>query len=425
LETELYIFQRADVKNAERWFCSYKLNGIKRIYKALGVMSQESAAKLARRELTSAEEKFELYGATAVLGKNKISDALKFFKDHGQNLVSETRYQQILGDWNNHLYRFFGANTAIDKRLQKRMSSYVEYRRRVVHRGTGKRLQAAASTLKLEIVSAKQLLKIARESGGIGDDVGNLTIGIKKSKLQQGKSSSTTFADAEVDQINAFFDADAEELSEMIGGQSHSSRTAQRNLYLLERLRFFVALAFSTGARVNELRQVRHADFTVDSGGEFKTLRIRKSKTKAGTNRNAYIDDEIWSIRAAYARYGKHCKTSKPNSLVFAENEGNLAEQQARVLLNVGNSFTAFLKKHRMVYEKTHGKRRRNFFATRHYFISKCVNDGVLAFDVAQTAGTSVAQIERTYYENDAATTVKNIERQKTTKRRSSLRVVK
>jgi integrase len=238
----------------------------------------------------------------------------------------------------------------------------------------------------------------------------------RRSKLEQGKSRSTTFQDTEIDQIKAHFDRDAEELKAMLGGQSHSSRTAQLHLYRLERLRFFVALAFATGARVNELRQVRHVDLHVNSREEFKTLRIRKSKTRAGSNRNAYIDNAIWDIQEAYTRYWSYCKTSKPNSHVFGEEERNQAAQQARVLLKVGDSFTKFLRKHRMIYEKVQGKRRRNFYATRHYFISKCVNDGVLVFDVAQ--------IERTYYENDAATTVSNIERQKTRNRRASLRAV-
>ncbi len=421
LERELYIFQRSDVRNQDRWYCSFKLTGVKRVYKTLGVMTQERAATLARRELSLAEAQLENYGASAVLGRNTISDAFKFFKSNAQNLLSEGRYKQILGDWNTHLYKFFGAKTVIDKRLQKRMAGYVEYRRRVVNKRTGERLHAKISTIKLEIVSAKQMLKLAREAGGIGADVGNLTIGIKKETLREGKSASTTFEHEEVEQIQAHFDSDAENVKAQIGLNSIAGRTAERRLYLLERLRFFVALSFSTGSRVNELRQVRHADFLEN----FEILRIRKSKTRTGSNRNAVIDNSIWDIKKAYSRYMNYCKTSKKNSLIFAGEEGQTDEQFPTLLKKAGSTFSKFLKNHKMLYEKKHGKRRRNLLATRHYYITKQVDDGQDAFQVSRWCGTSLRQIERTYYELDAKTAADTARAQRVKSKRASLKVVK
>ena len=421
LEKELYIFQRSDVQNRDRWYCSFKLTGVKRVFKTLGVVSQEQAAKKARKELSLAEEQLDNYGASAVLGRNTISDAFKFYKSNGKNLLSEGRYKQILGDWNTHLYKFFGAKTVIDKRLQKRMAGYVEYRRRVVNKRTGEKLHAKISTIKLEIVSAKQMLKLARDAGGIGSDVGNLTIGIKKEKLREGKSASTTFEHEEVEQIQTHFDSDAEKLSALIGDNSISGRTAERRLYLLERMRFFVALSLSTGSRVNELRQVRHADFLEN----FEILRIRKSKTRTGSNRNAVIDNSIWDIKNAYSRYLNYCKTSKKNSLVFGAEEGGAEEQYSTVMKKIGQTFSKFLKSHKMLYEKKHGKRRRNLLATRHYFITKQVNDGQEPFQVSRWCGTSLRQIERTYYELDAKTTAETARSQRVRSKRASLKVVK
>ena len=79
LEDELYIYQRADVKHPNRWYCSFKLKGVKRINKSLGVMSQGSAAKLARRALADAETQLDLHGTTALLGRNTIGDAVAWF----------------------------------------------------------------------------------------------------------------------------------------------------------------------------------------------------------------------------------------------------------------------------------------------------------------------------------------------------------
>ena len=417
LEDELYIYQRADVKHPNRWYCSFKLKGVKRINKSLGVMSQESAAKLARRALADAETQLDSHGTTALLGRNTIGDAVAWFNKNGGNILSETRYKAIASHWKNHLAPFFGAKTVIDKRLQEKMATYVEYRRRIINKKTGKRAKATASTIKIEIISAKQLLKLAREAGGIGSDVGNLTIGIQKKKLAQGKSRTTTFTDSEIEDIQNTFDSDALALKTQIASKIKLTRNAGNLLYQLERLRFFVALSFTTGARVNELRQVRHTDFSND----FKTLRIRKSKTRAGTNRQAYIDNEIWNIRSAYNRYLKYAKTRRPQSLVFADKEGDAEKQESHIMTNAGQSFSTFLKKHKMLYEKVHGRKRRNLLAARHYFITKMVNDGVDAFQVSQITGTSVAMIEKTYYEADADMTVHLIEKQKITNTRRQI----
>lgn len=414
LEGELYIFQRGDVRNSQRWYCSYKLHGIERIYRSLGVVSQERASKLARRELDQAETNLDLYGPSAVVGANRIRDAVQWFRQNGQNLVSDDRYRVIVSHWDNHFSRFFGSKTVIDKRLQRRMSTYVEYRRGAKDKRTGKRKRAAASTLRLEIVSAKQLLKLAREHAHIGDDVGNLSIGIRRAKLALSKSRSTTFQDSEIDEIRDLFDREASELQQQIADKAPRLGLLEHQLFSLERLRFFVALSFASGARVNELRQVRHGDF----GEDFKTLKIRKSKTRKGTNRTTFLDNEIWDIEQAYLRFKPYSLTHTKNGLVFVDKKG-------KVLVSAGQSFSEFLKRHRMLYDKVHGKRRRNLFAVRHYWITKQVNDSVSSFDVARSAGTSLKMIEETYYEDSPSALVENFEKQKGSRRQTRLRRVK
>jgi len=415
LEGELFIFQRDDVANVDRWYASYKLSGYKRIYKALGVISNEQAAKLARRELMQAEQALEEFGDAVLLGKNTIADAVKWFKDDAGQFLSEGRHRSIAAHWRVHLYKFFGGKTVIDRRLQDRMSSYVEYRRRIVNKKTGKKLHATISTIELEIVSAKQLLKMAREHAGIGNDFGNLTLKLNRQKLRKQKTRSTTFTDAEVEKIQRLFDADSQELRNKIAAGKYGN--AALRLFFLERMRFFVALSLASGARVNELRQVRHRDLSND----FKSLRIRRSKTVKGSNRSAFLDNSIWDIEEAYGRFMQFSKTTKKNELVFL---GKADEDSEKVLLEVGMSFSKWLKKHRMLYEKKYGKRRRNMLACRHYFITKQINDGQSPYIIATSCGTSLKQIESTYYENDSAELVKNFEEQITKKRRGGMKVV-
>ncbi|MFP6654636.1 MAG: hypothetical protein VCB25_03340, partial [Myxococcota bacterium] len=126
---QLFIYLRDDVGHDKRWYCSYKLKGIKRIYKSLGIMSEVEASKLARRELADAEKRLELYGANTAFSKNTVGDAFRWFKKNGENYVGVTdsagRYKTIMSHWNNHLLKFFGSKTVIDERLQSRMGKYV------------------------------------------------------------------------------------------------------------------------------------------------------------------------------------------------------------------------------------------------------------------------------------------------------------
>jgi integrase len=433
---QLYIYTRDDIKLETRWYCSFKVKGAKRVFKSLGIMSEAEASKEARKVFYDAEKRLKQYGSNIALSKNTVGDAYKFFKESGEHYVGVTdsagRYKTIMSHWNNHLLKFFGSKTVIDERLQSRMGKYVEYRRRVINKKTGKRLHAKISTIKLEIVSAKQLLLLARQKG-IGSDFGNLTLELSKSKLKNQRSKSTTFTAAEVEDIKGHFDREAIELETILSEthqivdsasliRSRSARTAARRLFLLERLRFFVAVALATGARVNEIRQIQHGDFRQD----FKTVKIRRSKTAKGSNRTAWIDNEIWNIDAAYTRYMRHAKTRKSDSLVFADEEGNVTKQQSDLLKSVGGSFTKFLRRNKMLVDKKYGREKRNFYSTRHYFISKQANEGKAIAAVASSCGTSIAMIDATYYSNIGDELDETMSKKKSTvTKKSKLRSIK
>ena len=173
-------------------------------------------------------------------------------------------------------------------------------------------------------------------------------------------------------------------------------------------MRFFVALAFASGGRVNELRQVRVGDISK----EFKSLRIRKSKTTKASNRHAYLDNELWDVRDAYKRYVKACKTAG-RGLDTAQGKEifpsvNSADSGMKT---VGQSFLRFLRKHKMYYDKVHGKRSRSLLAVRSTWITHQINKGVDAYLVAQSAGTSLAMIEATYYKTNEKALVSAFEK--------------
>ena len=65
--------------------------------------SEEAAKKRARQELLHAEQQFLRYGASAVLGKNTVGDALKWFRENAKEYLSAGRYKTILSHWDTHL----------------------------------------------------------------------------------------------------------------------------------------------------------------------------------------------------------------------------------------------------------------------------------------------------------------------------------
>jgi integrase len=402
LEGELFIYQRSDVADKRRWYCSYKLKGHKRVYVNLGVCTQAEAKKEARQELMKAEDILKDYGEDAVFGKHTVKHAHSWFVKHGRQYVrSDGRYETIVAHWRRHLLDFYGRSTVIDKKLKDRTSKYLDYRRRVIDKKTKKRLKATVGTLRLELVSAKQLLTVARVEGGIGKEIENLTSGIDKKKLALKKTKTSEFQFEEIAKIQEYFDADRAELDARLKDSTRfafNKRATTVHILQLERLRFFVALAFASGFRVNEGRQVRVGDISKD----FKTLRIRKSKTTKGTNRVAYLDAGLWDIREAYKHYVKACKamgyeldTAQGKELFPSVNS---AESGMR---NVGLSFLRFLRKHKMYYDKIHGKRARSLLAVRSTWITHQINKGVGSYLVAQSAGTSLAMIEATYYKQN------------------------
>jgi integrase len=298
--------------------------------------------------------------------------------------------------WRRHLLGFYGRSTVIDKKLKDRTSKYLDYRRRVIDKKTKKRLKATVGTLRLELISAKQLLTVARVEGGIGKEIENLTSGIDKKKLALKKTKTSEFQFEEIAKIQEFFDADRAEHDARL--KTANKRGTRLNILQLERLRFYVALAFASGARVNELRQVRVGDISKD----FKTLRIRKSKTTKGTNRVAYLDAELWDIKSAYKHYVKACKAAGSELDTAQGKEIFPSVTSADIgMKTVGEMFLRFLRKHKMYYDKIHGKRARSLLAVRSTWITHQINKGVGSYLVAQSAGTSLAMIEATYYKQN------------------------
>jgi hypothetical protein len=122
----------------------------------------------------------------------------------------------------------------------------------------------------------------------------------------------------------------------------------------------------------------------------------------------------------------RHAKTTKSNSLVFADEEGMIAKQESGLLKVVGKAFRLFLKRNKMLVDKKYGREKRNFYSTRHYFISKQANEGKAIAAVASSCGTSIAMIDATYYSNIGDELVETMSKKKSTvTKKTKLRALK
>jgi hypothetical protein len=65
------------------------------------------------------------------------------------------------------------------------------------------------------------------------------------------------------------------------------------------------------------------------------------------------------------------------------------------------------------------GRYKRNFYSTRHYFITKKLRGDSPLAAVAKSVGTSIKMIDETYYDGGKLITIETMTRKKTTKKRA------
>ena len=428
VELGAYIFQRPERKNPNLWYAGLKMKGIPRQYITLGEMTQETAVKTARQELLKAETAIREFGVTAILGKHTTGTAIRWFYENWQEYVTPTRFKTMDSHLRINLKKYFPARTPIDRRLRAKMMKYPDWRRKVDKR-TGKKRKAANSTILSEMATMRQVLNYAHIYGGIGIPASDLELTKQiNSRFKRGKSKTVTFTDAEIVRIQNAFNKDRERLDAKLQAKPEYAGVCRYQIFLLERLRFFTALCFAAGLRVDECRNLQHNSIARD----YQTLSPPTSKTVLGKKRIAYINNDIWDIQEAYKRWMKLCPTGQGNRKSREFIFRNLQDEHA--IKHPGAAFRKFLRRHRMLYgsdpkrkeEGENAGRRypRNYLATRHYFITKMVDLGLDPFTLARSCGNSHQMIERIYYEKSAKAMVESVHREIATDRRARFKAL-
>jgi len=170
-----------------------------------------------------------------------------------------------------------------------------------------------------------------------------------------------------------------------------ANRIDEDEKLIREIVRYYVLVAANSGLRVGEQRQLRWSDVTVEKrtiGGEERTL--AKISVRAQTSK-------VRKSRVFYCRGGQYftrlramTKPDAAQSFVFSvDGETPLSER------------TLLYHFHKMVdLAEIPDRATRDLvpYSLRHFMVTQRVMSGLNFQQIADMCGTSVAQIEQTYY---------------------------
>ncbi len=156
-------------------------------------------------------------------------------------------------------------------------------------------------------------------------------------------------------------------------------------------VRFYILIAANSGLRVGELRQLRWSDVTIESrnsNGEERLL--AKIQVRAETSK-------VRNSRLFYCRGGEHFKRLKELTKHDSEDALIFSIDGEEVL----SKRTVLYHFHKLVdLAKIENREKRDLvpYSLRHFMITQRIMSGLNFAQIADMCGTSVAQIERTYY---------------------------
>jgi len=175
---------------------------------------------------------------------------------------------------------------------------------------------------------------------------------------------------------------------------------------------YFCMIAVKSGMRPGELIQLKWGDtgsevLTVKraKSGSFEEvdlvrINVRAETSKVRTSRSFYIRDKEYYDKLLKVQYS-HMKTNNIADCYIFSLDG----KTHLTLRAVRYHFKALLE---LADIKGRDKRDLVPYSFRHTFITEMINAGATYAEAAQMCGTSVAQIEKTYFHLDQKSRLKN-----------------
>jgi integrase len=309
-------------------------------------------------------------------------------KDAHAGLIVIERYK-VLCQHLKHLAAYLSPDTALAPITAERLQGYTQHRQQHSKRAL------KASTLNREHTTIKAFMRWCKQQGYTTLDAHTLRFakGITADNDSTSTNQRATFTHAE---YVAFCWALRQYCSprhkQRLGSEAWRKRQVLKYLYLI--------LA-STGMRTGELRQLQWRDVELvqysitqcdEHGQHYNSLRcmakltIRASTSKVRSSRIVYCREGHY-----FAQLQKYTHSHDPKAWVFQLGDGQLIDRSMltwyfhRILRYTDKIPKA--KKQRLVP-----------YSLRHYMMTQRIKQGIRAEDVAKMCGTSIGQIENTYY---------------------------
>ncbi len=234
----------------------------------------------------------------------------------------------------------------------------------------------------------------------------------KLKKIDRGleENRRQTFTDEEVQKIHAELKVYIREAMQDLTNKNNVNR-ALAGCYF--------GVALNTGLRAGEQRQLRWGDLVntehhrakrsvMDGSDTFDLIKItvRGVTSKVRKTRTFIIKDrrQYFTRLILIARH----RIRKPNSYDVLKNLDDLVfSSDGKAMLTkrmISYHFYKVIERAGVII----GNRDIVPYSTRHYFITQRINSGLDLMSVAELAGTSAVQIERTYYHTSQAKMFRN-----------------
>lgn len=397
-EDEVVIFDEALIqKRGEYWHFRMWLEGENK-YARVSLRTRNRDAAIAK-----GKEFFHQIKANQTAGKTYFSltaqQGVDMYleqrkKDVDAGLIVKGRYGTIRIHL-NHWLNFIGAKTKLKELERTDCENY--YHRRSEEGGKG---GASLSTIKNEQSSINAMMEWLYKR----NEVTIREFDFKKLPRIYNDEEAirrATFTSEEVTNLRKALFNEATEVAKDLANRRNLTRFITA---------YYLMVASITGLRTGEQRQLTWGDIRFDTqvkgeGGNEEeipvvAITVRAETSKVRKRRVFYVqDDELFDnlLKTMKPLMGKQ-KLS--DCLIFSRDGKTMIKEH-----DILETFAWALKKAEV---EDHEKRNLVPYSFRHYFITDRIKSGISYGNVAKMCGTSVTQIERTYFHIDKEVMISN-----------------
>ena len=435
----VYIYRPS--MSPKMWWISYKLDNAKRRHESLKTKDRTHAIMIADNHYEKVRDRFKVLGSAAFKTKSTMRDCLNHFikfKHQKEMVASERRAKQVIAHFERFI-EYFGSELEITSYspTKEQLSNYIFWRRGKAVDGrdgykpaSGKRPRLSKTTYNMEVNSLKQVWNRAKQDGVIEDYP---AVPVEKISAKTTAAGSTVeFLPSEIPELIRNFEAwcvDPDELerknnlsnSKDIKGNIRHLKSGYNSFHYIcrERMYCFAMLLLATSTRPRTLAKITWGDIQENEVDGVKMYAFDFKHSKTNRPYVAVAWGFHLDVEAILSRWKKHSPTykQKNNKGLRVFDVAYRVKQNQKSMSWVewtrySGVFKKFLEEYKMLKHPTDPKKRRKnraIYSLRSTAITMRAKSGLPIATVADQANTSIAMIEKHYYQNETAGLMKTL----------------